>query len=57
MFTFGKTRSEEQQALSRNRAERARKEQEDVQRQKAAQMVRQRAQRLAREAAEKENDG
>ena len=57
MFTFGKTRTEEQQALSRQRAERVRKEREDAQRCIAERMACQRAQRLAREAADKENDG
>jgi len=57
MFSFGKTRSEEQQVLSRKRAERALKEQEEAQNKKAERMARQRAERLALHAATKENNG
>jgi len=55
MFTFGKSRTEEQLALSKKRAIRIQTERDDAEQEIADQKERQRAQRLAKAVADKKN--
>lgn len=55
MFTFGKSRTEEQLALSQKRAIRIQTERDDAEQEIADQKERQRAQRLAKAVADKKN--
>ena len=57
MFTFGKSRTEEQQALSQKRAVRIQTERDDAEQEIAEQKERQRAQRLAKALADKKAAG
>ena len=57
MFTYGKSRTEEQLLMSQKRAERARTERDEAEQEKAAQKARLRALRLANENADKEDNG
>jgi len=57
MFAYGKSRTEEQQALSQRRGERALQEREDAQQEIAEKKARLKAMRLAKQAADKEQDG
>lgn len=53
MFTHGKSRAEEQLAISQRKAARIQEEQETAQQERAAQVARLRALRRAKEAADK----
>lgn len=57
MFTYGKSKTEEQRALSERRAERAQIERDEAQRLKTERMAKQRALRLAATGADKEDNG
>ena len=57
MFTFGKSRTEEQQALSQKRAVRIQTERDDALQEMADKKERQRALRLAKAVADKKDAG
>ena len=57
MFTYGKSKAEQQREVSERRAERAQNEKDEAQRLKADRMAKQRALRLGVRAANKENHG
>jgi|GEM_PF-6751932 len=57
MFTFGKSRADEQLEISRRKAVRAQVEMDEAEREKTSKMERLRILRLAKEAADKVKNG